>query len=118
MNSSSESMSRREGEPCSVTGVVGPCAGTMDVFRVFADPCFNASETLCSAFLFLIEGVVVASLDAAVSQDETTGCCDGGDRRERMSLGGDQRTGVTSEQHKVKDSTRKTQWQDQLKWYM
>jgi hypothetical protein len=88
----------------------------MDVFRDFAD-LFNASETLSSAFLFPTEDVVVASVEAAVSRDETTGCCDGGDRREGMSPG-DQRTGVTSEQHKVKDSTWKTQWQDQLKWYM
>jgi hypothetical protein len=54
----------------------------MDVFRVLAD-LFNASETLSSAFLFPTEGVVVASVDAAVSRDETTGCCDGGDREGR-----------------------------------
>lgn len=59
MKSSSESMSCKEGEPCSVIGVVGPCAGTVDAFRDLTDMWFKAPETPSSAFLFLEEGVVV-----------------------------------------------------------
>lgn len=53
MNSSSESISPEEGEPCSVTGVVGPCVGMMDVLRDLAEPCLDASVTQSSAFRFL-----------------------------------------------------------------
>lgn len=60
MKSSSESISCKEGEPCSVMGVVGPCGGTADAFRDLTDAWLKASETPSSAFLFLEEGVVVA----------------------------------------------------------
>lgn len=60
MNSSSESIFCSGGEPCSVTGVVGPCSGMVDVFRDLAGAWLNASVTDSWDFLFLVESVVVA----------------------------------------------------------
>ena len=51
INSSSESMAFRDGEPCSVMGVEGPCAGR-DVLRDFGG-LLDASVTLSSTFRFL-----------------------------------------------------------------
>jgi hypothetical protein len=53
MNSSSESISLRDGEPCSVTGVVGPSAWMIEVLRDLVEPCPDASVTHSSAFRFL-----------------------------------------------------------------
>jgi hypothetical protein len=53
MKSSSESMAFKDGEPCSVMGVEGPCARSVDVLRVLGGSCLDASVTHSSTFRFL-----------------------------------------------------------------
>jgi hypothetical protein len=48
-----------------------------EVLSDLVEGCLDASLTHSSAFLFLICGVVVAWITAAVSPDETTGCTTG-----------------------------------------